>query len=45
MLKKALRIGTVVFAVYGVVVFGSKVWSKRKVKKEGGDPKSIKWIG
>lgn len=45
MFKKALRIGTIVFAVYGVVVLAKKVVDKRKVKKEGGDPKSIKWIG
>jgi hypothetical protein len=45
MLKKALRIGTIAFAVYGVVVLGKKVMDKQKLKKEGGDPKSVKWIG
>ncbi|MDD4970772.1 MAG: hypothetical protein PHT07_15200 [Paludibacter sp.] len=45
MWKKALRIGTVGFAIYGVIVLGKKVMDKQKVKKEGGDPKSIKWIG
>jgi hypothetical protein len=45
MFKKALRIGTIVFAVYGVVVVAKKVIDKAKLKKDGGDPKSVKWIG
>lgn len=45
MLKKGLRIAVYVAAAYGAIVLVKKVVDKRKVKKAGGDPKSIKWIG
>jgi hypothetical protein len=44
MLKKAVRVLLIGAAVYGLVVAGSKVSQKMKLKKAGGDPKSVKWF-
>jgi hypothetical protein len=44
MFKKAVRWAVMGAAVYGAVVFGMKVTEKMKLKKSGGDPKSVKWL-
>jgi hypothetical protein len=44
MFKKVFRIAVVGFAAYGAVVLGSKIAEKMKLKKNGGDPKTVKWL-
>jgi hypothetical protein len=44
MFKKALRILVCASALYGAVIVASKIQQKMKLKKEGGNPKDVKWL-
>jgi hypothetical protein len=44
MIKKVVRVVLLGAAVYGLWIAGSKVSQKMKLKKSGGDPKSVKWF-